>query len=46
MRYRNLFEVKVNGTALILRVDLMIGYRKKIMPHFPFLLPENKKIVK
>ena len=28
---------------MILWINCMIGYRKKIMPHLPFLLPENKK---
>ena len=40
---QNFFQVEVNGTASILRKNLIIGYRKKIMPHLPFLLSENKK---
>ena len=40
---QNSFQVEVSGTALILRKNLIIGYRKKIMPLLSFLMPENKK---
>ena len=43
---QNSFQVEVNGTALILRINLIIGYRKKLCRIFPFYCQKIKKIVK
>ena len=40
---QNLFQIVVKGAEVLLWIHEIIVYRKKIMPHPLFLLPENKK---